>query len=859
MSRRPHSGKKTNLSQFGLIDIPDLNDDDEPLDLSDDDIDLEAELAAISGGQQRRRPKKPPPTTSAVNLDAMIAESLKDIPSNDEASGDDDDPDLLNELQALSLADDDESPPPRAARPAPPPPGAPLSTDSSTISLLQDRITNYTVAEKNAKANGESSRARRFGRGLKTLQDLLKQAKAGKPIMNEDIPPPVVVGKAPDGSQRIPEEVPTSPAPQIPREAPEAPLIDFGPPEPSPASRSEKPRPPSPRPEEPSPPEPSSHRAETNEGLQIILARKNEFKVAALEAKRNGNKALALNLLKVTKQFDIVVEAYKRGEAMDLNELPTVAMFADSAEGGREDESIQSSEAPAPAPPVLVTATTLEEGLKQRLMAFRELESKAKEEGNMSKARRMNRITKQYADAIKQHGAGRPINTDELPAPAGFGPLPTAGRPPVAPPAPVATPSSERKVTKNEPLAYLLQEQRKFKEAALFFKKNDNIPAAKGLLRMVKYYDPIIEDARAGKRVHLDNVVVIPYSMRDLEARYGGGSSHSTAWVEELVNSVSRPRRQSTSSTTSGASSGVSGASGGSAGSGGSGGSAASGGSRQAPRASGSGAGPDDGIMAGALAADASIDTSASHDEVFSRLQHQLELQRQLCQAHYEHNMKIGNIAEAKKIEPMIQDISERLDVAFLEFKRRGVLPRFHYEMRQFSIVQCNTHLSDSDLELTIVRGIAYNVANPKDIDTYVKFEFPFPQEAPVSDRTVIVKDTNNPEYNQTFNLTINRTRACLRVFKRHGIKFEVWSRGCGGCADALFCCSGWFRSDALVGAATVKLAPLQDHITLHNSFPLMDGRRPTGGSLEVKLNVRTPLLQEQVKTTQHRWIVIED
>lgn len=78
-------------------------------------------------------------------------------------TGDDDDPDLLNELQALSLADDDESPPPRAARPAPPPPGAPLSTDSSTISLLQDRITNYTVAEKNAKANGESSRARRWG------------------------------------------------------------------------------------------------------------------------------------------------------------------------------------------------------------------------------------------------------------------------------------------------------------------------------------------------------------------------------------------------------------------------------------------------------------------------------------------------------------------------------------------------------------------------------------------------------------------------------------------------------------------------------------------------------------------------
>jgi coiled-coil and C2 domain-containing protein 1 len=35
--------------------------------------------------------------------------------------------------------------------------------------------------------------------------------------------------------------------------------------------------------------------------------------------------------------------------------------------------------------------------------------------------------------------------------------------------------------------------------------------------------------------------------------------------------------------------------------------------------------------------------------------------------------------------------------------------------------------LGDNDLELTIVQGISYNVANPKDVDTYVKFEFPYP------------------------------------------------------------------------------------------------------------------------------------
>lgn len=60
-------------------------DIDEPMDLSDDDIDVEAELAAISGGR-KPRPKKPAPA-AAADLDAMIAASLKDIPSDEDVSG----------------------------------------------------------------------------------------------------------------------------------------------------------------------------------------------------------------------------------------------------------------------------------------------------------------------------------------------------------------------------------------------------------------------------------------------------------------------------------------------------------------------------------------------------------------------------------------------------------------------------------------------------------------------------------------------------------------------------------------------------------------------------------------------------
>lgn len=56
------------------------------MNVSDDDLDLEAELAAISGRQKRPRPQKPAPAAPA-DLDAMIAASLKDIPSDEDVSG----------------------------------------------------------------------------------------------------------------------------------------------------------------------------------------------------------------------------------------------------------------------------------------------------------------------------------------------------------------------------------------------------------------------------------------------------------------------------------------------------------------------------------------------------------------------------------------------------------------------------------------------------------------------------------------------------------------------------------------------------------------------------------------------------
>lgn len=83
-------------------------------------------------------------------------------------------------------------------------------------------------------------------------------------------------------------------------------------------------------------------------------------------------------------------------------------------------------------------------------------------------------------------------------------------------------------------------------------------------------------------------------------------------------------------------------------------------------------------------------------------------------------------------------------------------------------------------MEVTIIRGLSYNVANPKTIDTYARFEVPIPNtDNPTREKTNTAKDTNSPEYNETFHVTINRqSRTLLRLFKAKLIKFEVWAKG---------------------------------------------------------------------------------
>lgn len=120
--------------------------------------------------------------------------------------------------------------------------------------------------------------------------------------------------------------------------------------------------------------------------------------------------------------------------------------------------------------------------------------------------------------------------------------------------------------------------------------------------------------------------------------------------------------------------------------------------------------------------------------DIVCRMEEKLTKQLKLCFDTRDHLQAIGDVAGKNRFENLALNVTRDLD--YIRVLRRqtpaaeltGNPPKFHYEMKKFSYVKCNTDLNDDELDLQIIRGINYKCANPNEIDTYVKFEFPYPQ-----------------------------------------------------------------------------------------------------------------------------------
>ncbi|PNI71529.1 CC2D1B isoform 6, partial [Pan troglodytes] len=610
-------------------------------------------------------------------------------------------------------------------------------------------------------------------------------------INEDEIPPPVALGKRP--------LAPQEPANRSPETDPPAP----------PALESDNPS----QPETSLPGISAQPVSDLDPDPRALLSsRQREYKVAALSAKRAGELDRARELMRIGKRFGAVLEALEKGQPVDLSAMPPAPEDLKPQQASQAPtapsvippavERVQPVMAPdVPATPVAPTESqTVLDALQQRLNKYREAGIQARSGGDERKARMHERIAKQYQDAIRAHRAGRKVNFAELPVPPGFPPIPglestmgveedavaatlaaaeklasaedsapadkdeDEGEPPAQ--APVAkkparptVPSSQRlpeprassskespSPSVREQLALLEARKLQYQRAALQAKRSQDLEQAKAYLRVAKCLEAQIIQARSGRPIDLSKV---PSPLTDEEGDF-------------------------------------------------------------------------------ILIHHEDLRLSQKAEEVYAQLQKMLLEQQEKCLLFSKQFMHQGNVAETTRFEKLAQDRKKQLEILQLAQAQGLDPPTHHFELKTFQTVRIFSELNSTEMHLIIVRGMnlpAPPGVTPDDLDAFVRFEFHYPNsDQAQKSKTAVVKNTNSPEFDQLFKLNINRNhRGFKRVIQSKGIKFEIFHKG------------SFFRSDKLVGTAHLKLERLENECEIREIVEVLDGRKPTGGKLEVK------------------------
>ncbi|XP_039999794.1 coiled-coil and C2 domain-containing protein 1B isoform X2 [Xiphias gladius] len=837
-----------------------------------DDPDLEAELAAITGnkadvrGRAKQKGRSPLPMEDIAR---MADECMRDVDEDEDFDNVEDDEDLLAELQevvgegeaedaaTVSSTSSDTVESSQAETPESPQPQQEVKVSSaapgSLLHTLEERVAMYKTALQNAKSAGETSKARRFDRGLKNLETMLAAVYKGRPVNEAEIPPPVATG-APRAPPR--PAVPPRPAPPVPSR-----------PERSPSDQQEKSEattPPAAVPEiitptseeeqssstlssVPSPEKqteeladlPQTSQTDVNEAtMTILLERQKEYKMAALKAKKQGDVEQAKLYFKTSKRFDAVIEALEKGQAVDLSGLPpspgqgpggSSAQPKELSSGQMAHVTQPVSATPAPAAPSAPAAPKdVLEALEQRRDKYVEASAQAKASGDDRKARMHDRIAKQYQNAIRAHKAGKAVNFDELPVPPGFPPIPgqkAAG----AEQGFIAALEAASKLASTD-AAEVPDEEDEEKEE----ESNSAVPeelkrstldvstAGQGHKRT-----PSASPDRSAAREGLS-----PTTVQQLEFLEGRKKQYMKAALQakqkndmeqaKIFLRTAKGFDPMIEAARSGKTVDIS----------------------LVPSPPGD---EDDDFI---LVHHSDVQISEKAEQVYMQLAKILKEQYEKCMTHSKQFTHLGNVSETTKFEKMAESCKKSLEVLKLAQSRGLSPPKHHFEERLFRTVRIFPELSSTDMVVVIVKGMnlpAPSGVQTNDLDAYVKFDFPYPStEQPQKHKTAVIKNTNSPEYNQSFTLSINRNhRGFRRVVMSKGLKLELLHKG------------GFLRSDKPIGTALVKLDKLESHSEIREIVEVMDGRKPTGGRVEVKVRLREPLSGQDMQTTTERWLVI--
>uniref|UniRef100_A0A667GTP3 Coiled-coil and C2 domain-containing protein 1A n=1 Tax=Lynx canadensis TaxID=61383 RepID=A0A667GTP3_LYNCA len=763
------------------------------------DEELEAEFLALVGGQpqvlEKLKGKGPLPMEA---IEKMASLCMRD-PDEEEGTDDEEDVEADDDL-LVTLG---ESPSGVTTQTMPrsllqPKAAAPSPGVEAT---LQERLALYQRAIESARQAGGGAKMRRYDRGLKTLENLLASVRKGNAIDEGDIPPPVAVGKGPAATPSH-TPAPSQPASTTSQPAPEPRVTVEGPPSSAPASSIGLAKP-------QLPPGPCSP-----DLLAQLQSRQREYKLAALHAKQQGDTATAARRFRVAKSFDAILEALSRGEPVDLSRLPPPP---DQLPPEPPSPLLEPCVVEVPPPP-----RTLLEALEQRMERYHVAAAQAKTKGDQRKARMHERIVKQYQDAIRAHKAGRTVDVAELPVPPGFPPIQGLE----------ATEPTQQSLVGVLETAMKLANQDEGAED-----EEDEEPKKQPTSPPAPTAQPKAPPSRAPQSGSTPAAKTAP---KGASARAQQQLAFLEGRKKQLLQAALRAKQKN---DVEGAKMHL----------------------RQAK-----GLEPMLEASRNGLPVDiAKVPPAPVNKDDFSLVQRPgpglsqesarrygeltklIRQQHEMCLNHSNQFTHLGNIAETSKFEKLAEDCKRSMEILKQAFARGLPTPTARFEQRTFSVIKIFPDLSSNDMLLFIVKGINLPTPpglSPSDLDVFVRFDFPYPNvEEAQKDKTSVIKNTDSPEFKEQFKLCINRShRGFRRAIQTKGIKFEVVHKG------------GLFKTDRVLGTAQLKLDALETACEVREILEVLDGRRPTGGRLEVMVRIREPLTAQQLETTTERWLVID-
>nr|XP_014424347.1 coiled-coil and C2 domain-containing protein 1A [Pelodiscus sinensis] len=754
-----------------------------------DDGELEAEFLAIVGGQpdSKEKPKGKTPLPMEA-IERMAALCMKDLDEEDGEEEEDleDEDDLMAELHEVLGAEEIQGPPVPAAKQADTTPA-----DSGGVeSTLVERREMYRAAIANAKQAGDSSKMRRYERGLQTLENMLTSVRKGKKIDEEEIPPAVALGKG--GNSPLPS-ISGHPLPQPPAAAPPQ----------APSAASAKPPPPVlPKPalalpiRPPGTPEgkpaPLARSGPENSSPQALLQdRQRAYKLAALQAKQEGSVELATKYYRIAKSFDPILEAMGKGETVDLGRLPP---HPDQLPKELPSPRPQQQSAVSPVTPLAKSPASVAdipapprdmlEALQQRMERYKTASAQAKSKGDDRKARMHERIVK----VRKPCESWNPRLTVRLRV--GPGCL-TPGR-------------NASELALDGRIAFSrgqccwafdwwlssgadlrVQELRASEEASAG--DQSIVGVLETAMKLANQDDRENEEAEDDAEAMRKHLHPPSFSSSDSPSRAVPASAHLLflflpAAQQQLAFLEGRKKQLMQAALRAKQKNDIEGA--------------------KLFLRQAKGLGPMIEASQGGLPVDITKVPSAPENKEdfvlmqrrgvsispeaasqYVELMKRMKQQHEMCMNYSKQFTHLGNIAETTKFEKMAEDCKSNMEILKQAHAKGFPLPKYHYEQRTFSVVKIFPELNSNDMVLTIVKGInlpAPPGVAPNDLDAFVRFEFPHPStEEAQKDKTSVIKNTDSPEFREQFKLNINRGhRGLKRVFQTKGLKFEVVHKG---------------------------------------------------------------------------------